>query len=531
MAVRNLEQQVEYLTQELTKLKQQLGGALPDPIPGPQGDPGPKGETGPEGPMGYKIAGCTDALPSPTAYRDGDFYLLFNGNLYKKINGEWVLQTSLRGPQGVVGPAGGTEVIANPVGSPTDNLTKINIDGTIYDIVDDNESEITESKVLSKTGRILTYWSDLGDTEDGYINGSGEVVQSDYRKVTGYIKTRPGITVSANDMYLYIGDSSTVYGIACYDKDKNFMLGYGISGNDAELVSGSFTIPEGCYFIRVSDANDSNSTFSIPEIAFTNILVDTINKNVEPFRLNKKIAVFGDSIFAIAGGTGNGIADYMRKYSEAQIDNFALGGTGICDIHNGWSPEFQYYDFPELIDAITSGDFTNQDAHLNDEGVPEYFAEVIAQLKIIDLTEYDIVILSYGANDYTGEMSEATIKSAIDNAITKIYALNSDINIVFDLPHYRLWNDPDDYIDDAYTHENGLDYTLGDIVNFFKEELDTYGIAYIDNLKECNWNHFNMDKYFYHADGAHFLASGCKECAKRIVAKLSSLGFNIEKED
>jgi lysophospholipase L1-like esterase len=221
----------------------------------------------------------------------------------------------------------------------------------------------------------------------------------------------------------------------------------------------------------------------------------------------------------------------MRKYSEAEIDNFALGGTGICDIHNGWSPSFEPFDFPALINAITSGNFTSQDAHIEDEEVPDYFATVIEKLKTVDLSDYDIVILSYGANDYTGEMNEATIKSAIANAVNKLYALNENINIVFDLPHYRLWNTPDDYVDDAYTHRNSLNYTLEDVINFFKEKLDTYGIAYIDNLKECNWNEYNMDKYFYHADGAHFLASGCKECAKRIVAKLSCLGFNIEKED
>lgn len=132
MAVRNLEQQVEYLTKELTQIKQLLGGALPDPIAGPQGDPGPQGDTGPQGPRGPGMFGCTAVLPSPTAYKEGDFYQLFNGNQYKKINGSWVLQTSLRGPQGVVGPAGGTEVIANPVTVATDNLEKLTIDGTTY---------------------------------------------------------------------------------------------------------------------------------------------------------------------------------------------------------------------------------------------------------------------------------------------------------------------------------------------------------------------------------------------------------------
>ena len=37
MALRNLEEQVLYLTNELIKIKQSLGTALPDPIEGPEG--------------------------------------------------------------------------------------------------------------------------------------------------------------------------------------------------------------------------------------------------------------------------------------------------------------------------------------------------------------------------------------------------------------------------------------------------------------------------------------------------------------
>lgn len=132
---RNLEEQVLFLTKELTKVQQSLGNALPDPIPGPQGEPGATGGPGPEGPRGTGIFGCTAALPSPTAYKEGDLYVLFSGDLYRKINGEWVLQTNIKGPQGAPGLEGGTEVVANPVGSSTDNLEKINIDGTIYEVI------------------------------------------------------------------------------------------------------------------------------------------------------------------------------------------------------------------------------------------------------------------------------------------------------------------------------------------------------------------------------------------------------------
>ena len=103
-----------YCLEQIKIIKQSLGNALPDPIQGPQGDTGADGARGPVGPRGNGIFGCTAVLPSATAYQEGDMYLLFNGQLYKKINGSWVMQTTLKGPQGPVGLTGGTEVIANP---------------------------------------------------------------------------------------------------------------------------------------------------------------------------------------------------------------------------------------------------------------------------------------------------------------------------------------------------------------------------------------------------------------------------------
>lgn len=124
-----------YCLEEIKKLKQSLGNALPDPIQGPQGDTGATGARGPEGPRGPGVFGCTAVLPSATAYQEGDFYILFDGSLFKKINGSWVRQTTLKGPQGAVGLSGGTEVVANPIDAATDDLGKIKIDGTTYDII------------------------------------------------------------------------------------------------------------------------------------------------------------------------------------------------------------------------------------------------------------------------------------------------------------------------------------------------------------------------------------------------------------
>jgi hypothetical protein len=265
---RNLQEQVGYLTEELKKIKQSLGSALPEPIEGPQG---PQGETGPTGPQGRspRIGFGYGPLPDDDSFQDGDIFIargigLTKGNLYRKVNGSWQLELNLVGPQGPIGPLNESNVIANPESNPVDDLIKISIDGITYNIKANNETEVTESKVLSTTGRILTDWSELGPTEDIYIIGTGEELQSDYRKTTGYIKTKPGVKVKVKDMYLYVGDSTIVMGVVCYDKDKNFMAGYGISNNTSSPVTAELIIPEGCYFIKISDSIDSTATFEIP---------------------------------------------------------------------------------------------------------------------------------------------------------------------------------------------------------------------------------------------------------------------------
>lgn len=135
-----------YCLEQIKIIKQSLGNALPDPIQGPQGETGADGPRGPEGPRGTGVFGCTAVLPSATAYQEGDFYILFDGSLFKKINGSWVRQTILRGPQGPVGLTGGTQVIANPVDVATDELNKVKIDGTTYNIKDFSSSEVTDLK-------------------------------------------------------------------------------------------------------------------------------------------------------------------------------------------------------------------------------------------------------------------------------------------------------------------------------------------------------------------------------------------------
>lgn len=134
---RNLQEQVLYLTEKVKEIMQSLGRALPSPIAGPQGPAGPRGETGPQGEEGYGIKGFGTQLPA--SGRNGDWWLVqqqdeggTNIYAYKRVNYHWVRQFSLRGPQGVPGTQGGSEVIANPENEAVDRLSTIEIDGVTY---------------------------------------------------------------------------------------------------------------------------------------------------------------------------------------------------------------------------------------------------------------------------------------------------------------------------------------------------------------------------------------------------------------
>ena len=85
-----------YCMENIKKIYQILGSAAPEPIAGPTGPQGATGPQGVTGPRGKGFYGVTAELPSATAYEEGDFFLLFNGNVYKKVGSSWVLQYNLK---------------------------------------------------------------------------------------------------------------------------------------------------------------------------------------------------------------------------------------------------------------------------------------------------------------------------------------------------------------------------------------------------------------------------------------------------
>lgn len=170
MAVRNLEEQVLYLTRVVEEIMQSMGNALPDPIPGPKGDPGEQGEQGEQGVQGYGIIGNGTQLPSYAS--NGNYFILKTSKidgidlvLYKCISNHWVAQYSLRGNQGPVGEA--NEVVANPSEAASGgDLNKIEIDGVVYSIIDMINSKAVKLENVPQS----TYLTE--EEKDEIVNGA-----------------------------------------------------------------------------------------------------------------------------------------------------------------------------------------------------------------------------------------------------------------------------------------------------------------------------------------------------------------------
>lgn len=143
LIIRNALEQIEANKDDITTIKQSLGKALPDPIPGPQGP------TGPQGSIIYIGSGIPQANPT----RLNEHYINnVNGAWYSsKASGDafiWEYQFSIKGPQGQPGKQGNTGLKGTP-GEGLDTLSEIDLSiGTATVIYVDNKATVSNSGTI-----------------------------------------------------------------------------------------------------------------------------------------------------------------------------------------------------------------------------------------------------------------------------------------------------------------------------------------------------------------------------------------------
>lgn len=208
-----------------------------------------------------------------------------------------------------------------------------------------------------------------------------------------------------------------------------------------------------------------------------------------------KVCVAGDSIFGL-NQTATGVVGYLSSnVKPADYLNIALGGTRM--VARG-EENFKYYDGQSIIDALVSGDFTNQEAHLSDEGVPSYFAESITRMKGLDLSGYDLFVFNWGTNDWTASVDINTYKSTMLESIAKLQAKYPNLAVIAVGCAMRFIDD-NGTVKDSETYE----YNSQPLSAFNSAKLESSEALHIPCIDVYDIG-INIDNYTAYFDGTDY---------------------------
>lgn len=159
-----------------------------------------------------------------------------------------------------------------------------------------------------------------------------------------------------------------------------------------------------------------------------NNTIDYLFTTIEEPLNGKKILLLGDSI--LASDRFNGVSEYLKQKTGATIINGAVGGTRLCGTTRGVSP-FTAFDGENLVTAITTGVWTDQEASKSGTGIPSYVAdETLPALEAMAIADVDIVIFNWMTNDYRGNTSKATYQTAFDNVVSLLLTANPKLRLL-----------------------------------------------------------------------------------------------------
>jgi lysophospholipase L1-like esterase len=167
---------------------------------------------------------------------------------------------------------------------------------------------------------MAAHWStgELRDYSSSFLNS------------TGFIPVEPGKTYTRNYRHA----------ICFYDQQQNYVIGYS-TGDEVNNATNDFTVPEGCYFVRLPIHDSYLDKYQVEEGAETTAFepfgpkykfdypVDISNAEIvnatENFWKGKNIVYTGDSITANSGASY--YPSIVASNLGATFDNYAISGS------------------------------------------------------------------------------------------------------------------------------------------------------------------------------------------------------------
>lgn len=252
------------------------------------------------------------------------------------------------------------------------------------------------------------------------------------------------------------------------------------------------------------------------------------NTNLPLPLTGKTVVCFGDSLIGMYRGDDSATA-YLAKQTGATVYNVGFGGCRMS-IH----PTSGYAEFCmwTLADAVTSGDWTAQDAAA--ESGSDYFPAQLELLKSIDFNNVDIAIIHYGTNDFpVGKAIDSssnpyncdTLCGALRYSIDKLLTAYPTLRIFVSLPVYRFWTADDGTVTYSDTYTNGSGNTLLDVCTAIKSVANEYNLPVIDGYHGMGVNKLNASAFL--EDGVHHNIAGRERFGEYLGASLIAQGADM----
>lgn len=183
------------------------------------------------------------------------------------------------------------------------------------------------------------------------------------------------------------------------------------------------------------------------------------------------------------------IAELAAEKVGYNVTNCGLQSTCITDKGNLLANS-SYFSLIRLAKAIRDNDWTDQDAHMNERWNPQY-----TNLKDVDWSEVDVLILSYGTNDWLANAipgdayarDDKSICGALKTTIGIFAAINPNMEIIVTTPCYIPVYKNDTVIP-AFVDKKAI---YADIRNAIATAASKCGVKVIDEWALSGINEYN----------------------------------------
>lgn len=289
-----------------------------------------------------------------------------------------------------------------------------------------------------------------------------------------------------------------------YNETFNNANGIGLSSQGTlSIYQNGEGRDEFAYWLRTNDIDISYKSASSVEfsrhlypsmIAVSDRIANIIGFSKPATKIKSTIVCMGDSITGMFGHETGYPEMISKKCPKIKAINVGFSGTSVIDHAD---KNYMPFSFNRLVDAIISGDWSEQDAKVGNISTANY-AEHLTTLKDIDFANVDFITVFYGTNDWGYNYSIDTFKEVYSKALKKLQAKYPQIRIVVICPYWRSISDGKD--SNINPNNNGI--YLYDFSNAIENDVAfTYNLPCINLYRSLGAN--SITNRYYTQDGTH----------------------------